>query len=391
MALNPDDVEWLDSEPPPNPPSGPGSHRRAWYLLLCAAVLVVGLVLALTRYSGKHAAAPSPTPTPTPSTSISSAPTSSAAPESSVQPTPSVSVTRLGHPLLDVPASRELVARGSDAVYTIQPATGRIIRTTAPITSSGPPTLLVVGRHEVLVHGWDSGGGWLVRDGQPVRKLPGLLAAAGPAMPGPNPGQVWVQTGDEQHQKMTLVGLDGRSTGVSLPIQYGGADGAGYLLATMVGGTYDARPDGLYRITSGVVLAAGPTGWLAEECDERHRCTLNLIDRRSGEHRVLGPTRDDEFSNGVLSPDGTLAAMAGPTDETGLAALHLIDLRSGADHKSTIMVDTNSGVGYGWAWSPDSQWLFVADAAGNIRAVNRNGRAHLLDTHLPAIEQLAVR
>ena len=29
MALNPDDVEWLDSEPPPNPPSGPGSHRRA--------------------------------------------------------------------------------------------------------------------------------------------------------------------------------------------------------------------------------------------------------------------------------------------------------------------------------------------------------------------------
>jgi len=260
MALNPDDVEWLDSEPPPNPPSGPGSHRRAWYLLLCAAVLVVGLVLALTRYSGKHAAAPSPTPTPTP---ISSAPTSSAAPESSVQPTPSVSVTRLGHPLLDVPASRELVARGSDAVYTIQPATGRIIRTTAPITSSGPPTLLVVGRHEVLVHGWDSGGGWLVRDGQPARKLPGLLAAAGPAMPGPNPCQVWVQTGDEQHQKMTLVGLDGRSTGVSLPIQYGGADGAGYLLATMVGGTYDARLDGLYRITSGVVLAAGPTGWLA--------------------------------------------------------------------------------------------------------------------------------
>jgi len=106
---------------------------------------------------------------------------------------------------------------------------------------------------------------------------------------------------------------------------------------------------------------------------------------------MLGPTRDDEFSNGVLSPDGTLAAMAGPTDETGLAALHLIDLRSGADHQSTIMVDTNSGVGYGWAWSPDSQWLFVADAAGIIRAVNRNGQAHLLDTHLPAIEQLAVR
>src|SRR5215468_2200807 len=391
MAPNSDGVEWLDAEPPPNPPAGPGWPRWAWYVLLGAVIVIAGLVLALTRYSGKHAAAPSRTPTLTPSSTTSSASTSAPAPEASIEPTPSVSVTRLGHPLLNVPAGWQLFARDSDAVYRIELATGRVTRTTAPITSSGPPTLLVVGRHEVLVHGWDSGGGWLVRDGQPARKLPGLLAAAGPAMPGPNPGQVWVQTGDEQHQKMTLVGLDGRSTGVSLPIQYGGADGAGYLLATMVGGTYDARPDGLYRITSGVVLAAGPTGWLAEECDERHRCTLNLIDRRSGEHRVLGPTRDDEFSNGVLSPDGTLAAMAGPTDETGLAALHLIDLRSGADHKSTIMVDTNSGVGYGWAWSPDSQWLFVADAAGNIRAVNRKGQAHLLDTHLPAIEQLAVR
>jgi hypothetical protein len=389
MALNTDGVEWLDAEPPPNPPRGPGWHRRAWYLLLCAAAVVVGLVLALTRYTGKHAAAPSPTPTP--STSISSPTTSSAAPESSVRSTPSVSVTRLGRPLLAVPVSWELVARGSDAVYTVQPATGRITRTTAPITSSGPPTLLVVGSHEVLVHGWDSGGGWLIRDGRPARKLPGLLSSPGPAFPGPEPDQLWVQTGDEQHQKMTLIGLDGRSTGVSLPIQYGGPDGAGYLLATMVGGTYDARPDGLHRITTGVVLAAGPTGWLAEECDDRHRCTLDFVDRRSGEHRTLGPTRDDEFSNGVLSPDGTLAAMAGPADETGLAALHLVDLRSGADHQSTIMVDTNSGAGYGWAWSPDSRWLFVADAAGNIRVVSRNGQARLLDTHLPAIEQLAMR
>jgi hypothetical protein len=41
-------------------------------------------------------------------------------------------------------------------------------------------------------------------------------------------------------------------------------------------------------------------------------------------------------------------------------------------------------------WSPDSQWLFVADAAGHIRAVSRNGQAQTLYTHLPAIEQLAM-
>jgi hypothetical protein len=159
----------------------------------------------------------------------------------------------------------------------------------------------------------------------------------------------------------------------------------------MVGGTYDARPDGLHRITTGSVVAVGPTGWLAEECDDRHRCTLDVIDRHSGERRVLGPTRDDQFSNGALSPDGRLAAVAGPTDESGVTALHLIDLRSGADHRTTIMVDTNAGVGYGWVWSPDSRWLFVADAAGLIRAVNRNGHTLTLDTHLPALEQLAMR
>jgi hypothetical protein len=391
MALHSDGVEWLDDDPPPNPPVRPGRQRRARYVLLGAAVVVVGLVFALTRSSGKHSAAPSPTPTPTPSISTSSTSTSRPVTESSVQSTPSVSVTSLGQPLLNVPASWRLFARGSDAIYSIQPATGRITRTTAPITSSGPPTLLVVGPHEVLVHGWDSGGGWLVRDGRPARKLPGLLANAGPAFRGPEPDQVWVQTGDGQHQRMTLVDLDGRSTGVSLPIQYAGPDGAGYLLATMVGGTYEARSGQLHRITTGSVLAIGPTGWLAEECDDRHRCTLDVIDRHSGERRVLGPTRDDRFGNGVLSPDGTLAAMAGPTDESGVtAALHLIDLSSGADHKMTITLDTNAAAGYGWVWSPDSQWLFVADAAGQIRAVSRNGQAHTLDTHLPPIEQLAM-
>jgi hypothetical protein len=190
---------------------------------------------------------------------------------------------------------------------------------------------------------------------------------------------------------MTLVDLNGRSTGVSLPVQYAGPDGAGYLLATMVGGTYEARPGQLHRITTGSILAIGPTGWLAEECDDRHRCTLDVIDRHRGERRVLRLTRDAEFGNGVLSPDGALAAVAGPTDESGVTDLHLIDLSSGVDHKMTIMLDTNAGAGYGWVWSPDSRWLFVGDVAGHIRAVSRNRQAHTLDTRLPAIEQLAMR
>jgi len=152
---------------------------------------------------------------------------------------------------------------------------------------------LVVGPAEVIVRPWGWGDGYLIRDGQPASDLRGMLAC-GPALPGPRPGQVWVQTGEQDHPRMVLVGRDGRPTGGSVPGQgyEGVSDGAGYVLVDLVGGTYDARPDGLHRITIGSVLATGPTGWLAEECDDRHHCTMDVIDRRSGAHRPIGPARD---------------------------------------------------------------------------------------------------
>jgi hypothetical protein len=381
MARDADDVEWLDTEPPPKP-ALPPSPRRAWYLLLGAVAVAVVLVLALTRHQTKRAAAPSPTPTPTPSTSVSTV-----LPKSSVAPTPPVSLIDLGRPLLNVPATWALVARGGDAVYQIQLATGRIARTSAPISSSGPVSL-VVGPHDVIVRPWDCVDGYLIRDGEPASDLRGMLAHCGPALPGPRPGQVWVQTGEQDHPRMVLVGLDGRPTGVSVPGQgyEGASDGAGYVLVDLVGGTYDARPDGLHRITIGRVLASGPTGWLAEECDDRHHCTMDVIDRRSGAHRPIGPARDDQYSGGVISPDGTLAALTTQTDQDQDADLHLIDLGSGADRATRVTLRGDAMV-----WSPYSQWLFVANAAGRIVAVDRAGRARTLNTRLPAITQLAMR
>jgi hypothetical protein len=387
MARDADDVEWLDAEPPPNPAAGPRLPRKAWFLPLGAVVVAVVLVLTLTSHRTKRAAPPT-TPTPTPSSSVSSF-----QPESNAPTTPPVSVTKLGHPLLNVPASWELFARSTGDLFRIQLATGRITRTSATVASSGLVSLLV-GPHEVIVRPWDLVDGYLIRDGQPARDLLGMLARGGPVLPGPTPDQVWAQTGDQQHPRIGLVDLDGRPTGVSMPSQNYDvvSDGAGYVIVTLVGGAYDARPDGLHRITTGDVVATGPTGWLAEECDDRHHCTLDLIDRHSGAHRAIGPVSDNDYSGGVISPDGDLAALVPQAAASNSnVVLHLIDLGSGTDHTTRVALSSNQDPGSAMVWSPDSQWLFVTDAAGRIIAVDHAGHPQTLDTRLPAIIQLALR
>ncbi len=386
MAGDADDVEWLDTEPPPRR-AVPPPPRRAWYLLLGAVAVAVVLVLALTRHETKRAAAQSPRPTPTPTTSAAIV-----ASESGVAPRPPVSLINLGRPLLNVPPTWELVARGSDSVYRIQLATGRIVATSAPIASSGPVSL-VVGPHEVIVRPWDCVPGYLIRDGRPASDLRGMLAHCGPALPGPKPDQVWVQTGEQDQPRMVLVGLDGRSAGVSVADQEPGGlpDGAGYPMVNLVGGVYDSRADGLHRITTGTVLATGPTGWLAEECDDRHRCTLDVIDRPSGAHRAIGQATDTAYRGGLISPNGAMAALATPDPGDREVVLHVIDLHSGTDRATPVVRSGDEDLAAAIVWSPDSQWLFAVDAEGRIVAVDRAGHLHTLDTRLPAIEQLAIR
>ncbi len=382
MAHDADDVEWLDTEPPPKR-ALPPPPRRAWYLLLGTFTIVVVLVLALNRHETKRAAAPSPTRTPTPTASVAVVPRGS-----SVAP---VSLINLGRPLLNVPSTWDLVARSVDAVYQIQLATGRIARTSTPIASSGAVSL-VVGPHEVIVRPWDCVGGYLIRGGRPASDLRGMLARCGPALPGPGPGQVWVESGDQDRPRMVLVGLDGRPAGVSVAGQgYGElSDGAGYPMVSLVGGVYDSRPGGLHRITTGTVLATGPLGWFAEECDDRHRCTLDVIERQSGAHRAIGPATDAEYRGGLISPNGRMAALAAQDPGGRGVVLHLIDLDSGTDRSTPVARSGDEDLAAAMVWSPDSRWLFAVDAAGRIVAVDGAGNLQTLDTRLPAIEQLAM-
>jgi hypothetical protein len=107
-------------------------------------------------------------------------------------------------------------------------------------------------------------------------------------------------------------------------------DGAGYLLVPGFGGVYDARPDGMHRVTGGQVLASGPTGWLVS--------------------------------------DGKVAAVF-TTPPDGLQGLALTDLTTGTTRTIGMALSADADQS-ALAWSPDSRWLFVADAAGHLRVID---------------------
>ena len=326
--------------------------------------------------------------------------------------TPAAKVTILGHPLLGVRARWELFGRGPGEVVRIQFARGRITWTAHPPLSSGGPVTFVTDAEGALVRPTDFVPGYLIPDGEPAREAPGALGAGGPVFPGPDPRHLWVSSSSSD-DRMVLVGMDGRRTGPSIAAPPQGSpvnaslsaipDQTGYLLFPGIGGVYDVRPGGTSRVTTGTVLAVGPTRWLAAECNSRARCRLVVIDRSTGVRYPLSthPPLSTRINGaglstvGVISPDGATAAVPVGSPQ---ARIEIIDLATGAAHALPLRIDL-SGADTGWAWeamvwSPDSRWLFVA-ARGDLNAVSqRTGQitnlSHTLGPALPQLFQLSM-
>jgi hypothetical protein len=161
------------------------------------------------------------------------------------------------------------------------------------------------------------------------------------------------------------------------------------------------RPGGTSRVTTGTVLAVGPTRWLTAECISRVRCRLVVTDRSTGVRyplntRVPLSTRLNGAvmsTVGVISPDGAAAAVLVGSPR---ARIEIIDLVTGAAHALPLRIDL-SGADMGWAWeawSPDSRFLFIAN--GDLYAVSqRTGQitnlSHTLAPALPQLFQLSMR
>ena len=92
----------------------------------------------------------------------------------------------------------------------------------------------------------------------------------------------------------------------------------------------------------------------------------------------------------MVSPDGATAAVL-EAGRYGHVSLKLLDLASGAVTTIDAPV-TQASSSQTLAWSPDSRWLFVADAGGQVLAVNQvNDRVESLGVPLPDLTQITVR
>ena len=418
-----DTVHWLDLGSDLDPNSGRRRPRRWRWWGALAVAMVAALLLIRTQDGAQlltgadrpsagaaivapaisHSASPAgPSPaSPSGSTGPLGAPQPGAATaDSTAGPATvdasTVAVTELGRPLLAVPADWELFGQGPGVVVRMELAAGRITRTKVPLLGSASPIFFVVGQDRAIVHPMDWVPGYVVHDGKPATRPPPALNQAVAMLPGPDQRHLWAETRAGTGSALTLLTLDGRPAGVQIPIPQDAtvqaSDRAGNVLMFGIGGMYDARPDGMHRITSGTLLAVGPTHWLARECDERYHCAGVVIDRASGTRRALRTPLDSyEQTAGAVSPDGRMAALLQPNGVGG-SNVHLIDLANDADRVTGVTTNSNQTLGgRAFVWSPDSRWLFVTNGAGQVRALNRAGWSVTLDVRVGRIEQLALR
>jgi hypothetical protein len=317
-----------------------------------------------------------------------------------VKPAPSgpdsVTVIELGRRLLDVPANWELFGQGRGVVVRIELRHGRITRTAVPEVGSSSPIFFVVGRDRAIVHPMDSVAGYVVQDREPATGLPPGLDQATSVLPGPDPGHVWAETETGTASALSLLTLDGRPAGIQIPIPRDAtvqaSDRAGNVLMYGVGGMYDARPDGMHRITSGTLLAVGPTRWLTLECDERYHCAGVVIDRATGDrHALRTPLDAYEQNSGAVSPDGRTVALLQPNG-IGTSTVHLVELDTGADRLTGVTTSSDQTMGgRTFVWSPDSRWLFVTTGNGRLLALDHTGHPVVLKVPVGPIDQIALR
>jgi hypothetical protein len=356
----------------------PASERQ-WLPTLLLACLVAGAIFAVIRQSGPPHKPPASQPAPS-------------------RP-PAVTVVNVGHPLLGITSDWQLFGLSADSIVEVQLKAGRITRTILPPQEGSGPVSFIVGPRQAIIRPLDNVPGYVVPDGRPARPLTGLLARGDLLLPGPSPAEEWAVSGSGN--TLPLLGPSGQATSVRLtlprhwPAQSAMADGRGdVLLFDDHGQQFDAGPGSL-RPVGALLVAIGPKRWLGLAC-QHGRCRNVVIDVATGARRTLaGPpvsivTWPWPWQPGVVSPDGTTAAVI-EAGGRGHVFLNLVDLASGVATTIDLpMTQTSSSQML--AWSPDSRWLIVVDAGGQLLAVNRlSHRVESLGVPLPEVTQIAVR
>jgi hypothetical protein len=314
-------------------------------------------------------------------------------------PPPPVSVTAVGHRILGISANWELFGLSSNGLLSVQFSRGQITRTVLPPALGDAPVSFIVGPNQVIIRPLDNVPGYAVSDGQPPQPLTGILASGGQLLPGPNPGEEWYISGN---QDITLVGPQGAVAGLRLaalsrqyPAQSAMSDGRGYVvLFNSSGSQYDATPASL-RAIGALLVAVGPANWLGLSC-QQGQCRNVVVDAATGTRRTLpGPGLNVVSwpwpeEPGVVAPNGSFAAVTVASGSQG-AALDLVNLSTGRTTTLPVPIGVMSD-STTLAWSPDSRWLFALAGSGQLVAIRASdGSVHSLGVRLPALSQIAMR
>jgi hypothetical protein len=413
---------------PPRPPGG--SARVRWLGVLAGFAVLVGIVV-LQRHSGNAPAASGPAPTSSPAASSTTTPSSTVGPTPSpTQSAPSASPTTSypvtapfsgyggtpppdDSPQLDGPptspstsglattvttlSSRpittspgwEIVGYSLQGLVRIFPDTGRVVVVPGSRSGSdGSLTSLVSVPGRTILTGYGPSDAMLFPDSGPMTTPSGMLAASPVVLPGPDPDHLWVLNASSgsgyeiDRAAIPLVDWRGKPTKTSISVPayltpYGQPvpDGDGYVMMAGVGGTYDLRPGSVRLITHGIVLAAGPTGYLAYECGDTPRCQMVVIDRSSGSRRTLpiGPlTTTYAPITGLISADGAHAAFAevSTSSSTTREQLIIVDLATGDTRSAAEPLNDSALYPGGFGFSPDGRYLAMALDGGDVGIVD---------------------
>lgn len=377
-------------------------------LLGVGALVLVLLVVGVVVY--QHRTAPQTVPPPVTRSAASIPPSRTPSPSpSAVRPSPpSVIVeSKVESTGFAASSAYEIIGYGPSGLIRWRPRDGRMIQTSLPdisVDQNGSAQLSLVARRSfVAILPTDRSAAYVVSDGKTAHQPDGVLNVATFAFPGPDPGSVWVTTTPTDRVpgldqvSVKLVDGAGRAAGKTLPVPYQGsdysmvADGTGYVVAIGTGGVYLSRPEGLQRITAGRLLATGPTRWLTHDCDQRGRCSMNVVDRATGLRRGLpGSAPANVISIGQVSPDGRYAAVTTLGGDGG-SRLMLLDLATGRQRTASGSVGS-AFWSQGMTWTPDGRRLLVIGDRRVLRVVDPgNARSTEAPGEVPPLVAITVR
>ena len=276
----------------------------------------------------------------------------------------------------------QIAGYGDGVVHRIDIDSGEIISVEATPIGSSAPVFVMSDSNGVSVVAYDNVDGIRVEGdvATPITDDPfgGLMLA------GPRPDTLWVP-GDRSSGTYELYDSLGQPTGdiILLPefaASASGADGAGGIVSlSTLGGAYALDPTGVERITTGELLALGPTAAVAEECDEAYNCGVVIIDRLTGDR---SPFEDPVLAASLAEPPSRAFLTGHAVAPSADVALLYEQVSHGF-----VFVELDTGRAT-TAPPPDPQSIVVWSDDGRAAVYLSDGRLQIFDRATSSVRAL---